>query len=75
MGSTSYARKPHSESPLNHMGTSYWSSKAALNMQVGMGLKQPEVLRSEQHPVCSVSILSHRASLVRHMCIARHTQH
>ena len=52
MGSTSYARKPHSEVPLNHMWPAYWSSKAALNMQVGPGLAQRQLLRPKQHPLC-----------------------
>ena len=51
MGSTSYARKPHSESPLNQMWPAYWSSKAALNMQVGPCLVQQQLLRPKQQPM------------------------
>ena len=54
MGSTSYARKPTSEVPLNRLLPAYWSSKAALNMQVGLGLMQQQLLRPEQHCLCSI---------------------
>ena len=67
MGSTSFARKPHSEVPLNQMWPAYWSSKAALNMQVGPGLVQRQLLRPEQHPLCSLGTSAGRQPGAAHL--------
>ena len=75
MGSISFARKPHSESPLNIMMTAYWSSKAALNMQVGLG-DESHRCTDLSSILCSVnSRPASRTSVVWRMYVARSAQH
>lgn len=73
LGSTSFARKPLSESPLNHMMTAYCSSKAALNMQVGSGLMQQQVLSNI--PCAQWGLVLPAGHQLQCMCIAQNGQH